>query len=89
MATSIVFVLFVLAGFAILWIACARSAQRTIERFNERFPAISDAVYLARCSPGTDPQIALRVRGILAESLGVEEQRIYPSARLMKDLDAI
>jgi len=88
MATSAVLVV-VLVGFALLGIACARSAIRTIERFNERFPVLSDAEYLARCSPGTDPDIALRVRRTLAEAFGVEEERIYPSARLIKDLDAV
>lgn len=57
-------------------------------RFHERFPPISDAEYLARCKPGTDPEVALKVRRIVAGSLGVEYERIYPSSRFVEDLGA-
>jgi hypothetical protein len=62
-------------------------AKRWQESFNSRFPAISDAEFIARCSPGTDPEVALRVRRVLAESFNVECERIYPSSRLAADLD--
>ncbi len=60
--------------------------QRT--RFDERFPPISDAEYVARCRPKTNVHAALKVRRILSESLGVEYERIYPSSRLIEDLGA-
>jgi hypothetical protein len=60
--------------------------QRRRAAFVERFPPISDAEYLARCSPGTDPVVALRVRALLSECLCVEYERVYPSSRLIPDL---
>lgn len=56
--------------------------------FRERFPPISDEEFLARCSPGTEPWIALKVRRILSEALAVEYERIYPTSRLQTDLGA-
>jgi hypothetical protein len=52
----------------------------------ERFPPISDEEFLARCSPGTDPEIALKVRRIIADSLGIEYERIHPSMRFVEDI---
>ena len=54
--------------------------------FNERFPPISDEEFLALCRPGTNPVIALKVRKIVADSSGVEYERIYPSTRFVEDL---
>lgn len=62
--------------------------RRQTRIFNERFPPISDEEFLARCTPGTNPYIALKVRRVLSESLGVEYERIYPSSRLAEDLGA-
>jgi hypothetical protein len=64
---------------------CERRKRAVME---ERFPPISDAEFVARCSPGTDPAVALKVRRILADCLCVEYDRIYPSARLVEDLGA-
>ncbi len=56
--------------------------------FEERFPPISDAEFLARCSPGTDHGVALKVRRILSDIYGVEYERVYPSSRLVDDPEA-
>jgi hypothetical protein len=56
--------------------------------FAEKFPPISDAEFLARCRPGTDPAVALKVRRIIAEHLAVEYERVYPSSRFVDDLGA-
>jgi hypothetical protein len=61
-------------------------AARHAKAFNEKYPPISDEEFLARCTPGTNPCIALRVRRVLSESLGVEYERIYPESRLVEDL---
>jgi hypothetical protein len=63
-------------------------ATRKHDRFLERIPPISEAEFAALCRPGTDPDIALRVRRVLAESLAVDMERIYPSSRLLADLGA-
>jgi hypothetical protein len=65
----------------------AWAARRRAE-FEERFPPLSDAEFVALCAPGIDPFVALRVRQVLAECLGVEYERIYPSSRLQEDLGA-
>jgi hypothetical protein len=56
--------------------------------FEGRFPPISDAEFLARCPPGTSPEVALKVRKIVAEYFGVEYERVHPSARFIEDLGA-
>lgn len=52
-----------------------------------KFPPISDEEFLAKCDLGTNPKIALKVRRILADSLGLEYETIHPNASLVKDLD--
>jgi hypothetical protein len=69
-------------------VVCAISAKRRSESFRERFSAISDAEFMARCTPGTDPKVALRVRRIVADCLGVDYERVYPSSRFVEDLGA-
>lgn len=46
---------------------------------------ISDQEFLDACSV-KDPDIALRVRKILSDCSGVDEQFIHPSDRLVQDL---
>jgi hypothetical protein len=62
--------------------------RRNQEAFEARFPPISDAEFVARCTPGTRPEVALKVRRIVADTLGVEYERIYPSSRFVEDLGA-
>lgn len=38
--------------------------------------------------PGTNREIALKVRKIVADQLGVEYERIYPSSSFVNDLGA-
>ena len=56
--------------------------------FKERFPPISDEEFLAGCAPGTDPDVALKVRRIVAKHFGVEYECVYPSATFIGDLGA-
>ncbi len=58
------------------------------ESFESRFPPISDEEFLARCGPGTDPEIALGVRRIVSEKLCIEYERIHPDASFIDDLGA-
>jgi hypothetical protein len=69
---------------ALIMIVAARQRQA----FEEQFPPISDEEFVARCRPGTNPQIALKVRAIVADQLGVEYARIYPSSSFVEDLGA-
>jgi hypothetical protein len=63
----------------------SRRQQREFER---RFPPISDEEFMARCAPGTRPEVALKVRRIVAEQMGVEYERVDPSTHFVNDLGA-
>jgi hypothetical protein len=78
----------ILAGIVLVVIVCLVHARRQRESFQQRFPPISDAEFVARCGPNTNPKIALRVRRIVADQLGVEYDRIHPSSRFVDDLGA-
>ena len=60
--------------------------KRRKAAFEERFPPISDAEFMERCPAGTSPAVALKVRRIVADQLGVEYERIYPTSSLVADL---
>jgi hypothetical protein len=62
--------------------------KRHRQTFNEHFPPLSDGAFLARCTPGTNPRVALKVRRIVADSLGVNYEQVYPSSRFVEDLGA-
>lgn len=73
-----------LAGAAIVvFFAAARRAS-----LEERFPPISDAEFLARCKPGTDPSVALKVREMVAEHFAIEYARVHPAMTFIEDLGA-
>ena len=74
-------VLAVLLG-GIVWAAGWRAA------FEERFPPNSDAEFLARCRPGADPAVALKVRRMVAEYFAIEYERVHPSMTFIEDLGA-
>jgi lambda repressor-like predicted transcriptional regulator len=40
---------------------------------------------MAQCTPGADPVVALKVRRIIADSIGVAYERIHPSTRFTDD----
>ena len=63
-------------------------ARRDRVNFKEKFPPISDDEFMARCSPGTRPEVALKVRRIVADHLAVKYEQIYPSMRFIEDIGA-
>jgi hypothetical protein len=65
--------------------ACERRRDRL---FKERFPPMTDEEFVRECGPGTNPQIALRVRRIVADQLGVDYERVHPSSSFANDLMA-
>ncbi len=71
----------------VVMIVCTVCEKRRQAAFQEQFPPISDAEFIALCGPGTDPVVALKVRRILSDCLCVEYERIHPSASL-NDLGA-
>lgn len=64
----------------------AMVAARNRASFEERFPPISDAEFLARCSPGVDPKVALKIRRIVAGYFDIPYERVHPSMRIIDDL---
>ena len=78
--------LVVAAGGVVIGVLARLVRQRPAGR--ESFPPISDAEFLARCSPGTRPEVALKVRRIVADTLGVEYERVHPSGRFVEDFAA-
>jgi hypothetical protein len=81
-------VLFWVSGSILVILVCVLVDRRARKAFEKQFPPISDAEFLARCTPGVSPDVALKVRRIFAESLCVEYACIYPSSRLIEDLGA-
>lgn len=73
----ILLVLFVIAVFSM--------AQS--KRWYEKWPAIDDEEFLARCPAGTNREVALKVRRIVAEQTGVEYEHVYPEQSFVDDLD--
>lgn len=55
---------------------------------SQKFLPISDDEFLARCKPGTDPEVALKVRAIISEQLGIPANEIHPEHRFIEDLGA-
>jgi hypothetical protein len=78
---------FLLLPLAVL-IACLADAKRDRRDFSQQFPPISDEEFLARCAPGTSPEVALKVRRIVSEMLAVEYEQVRPSTRFIEDLGA-
>jgi hypothetical protein len=64
-------------------LVCGVTSRR---RFESRFPPISDDEFVELCGPGTNREIALRVRRIVSDQLGVDYDRIHPSSSFVNDL---
>lgn len=81
-------ILFGVAVFLAVVLVGILAAKHRRAAFEERFPPISDAEFLARCPPGTTPEVAFKVRRIVAAHFAVEYERVYPSTSFIEDLGA-
>lgn len=88
MGTDVLVVVAGAVGLLCAVLVGAAAAARARAAFERRFPPISDAEYLARCAPGTDPAVALKVRKFVADHFGIEYDRVCPTMRFVKDLGA-
>ena len=70
----------------VIVVVCAFATKWHREAIEENFPPISDAEFVARCRPGTDPEVALKVRRIVAEHFGIPYERVHPSMSFIEDL---
>jgi hypothetical protein len=84
---SMILTILQVSAVVIVLVICLVSARRRQTEFLERFPPMSDAEFVARCSSGTSPEIALKVRRIVADALSVDYERIHPSSRFVEDLE--
>jgi hypothetical protein len=87
---AVYFLLATCAGLIVLvMIDYAIRALRNQQKWwDEHYPPISDAEFLAMCAPGTNPEVALKVRRIVADNLGVSYERVHPSIRFTEDIGA-
>ncbi len=86
--TSFVFcVAYLLVGVLICVVLTMRD-HAAFAAFKERFPPISDAEFLARCRPGVNREVALKVRRIVAEYFAIEYERVHPSMTFIEDIGA-
>ena len=86
-AVSIALPVFLVVAYILVSLGVREQRQRQAA-FEKQFPPISDTEFMSLCPPGTKPTIALKVRRIFADQLGVEYERIYPSSRIVEDLGA-
>ena len=56
---------------------------RAVQQYLDAHPPMSDEEFLSQCSPGVSPEIALRVRAIVSESLGIDYERVYPHTNVV------
>jgi hypothetical protein len=49
---------------------------------------ISDEEFVRLCGPGTNPDVALRVRRVVARVLGLESKYMRPTDRFVEDYGA-
>lgn len=52
----------------------------------KQWPPIDDDEFIRRCRPGVNREIALRVRQIVSEQLGIIYERVYPEQEFVRDL---
>ena len=84
--SNIVLAIAIAAVIAFCLLRVLRKAVFDREAFNELWQPITEEEFMAACPPGTDRAVALRVRAIVAEQLGVEYARLHPAMRFVEDL---
>ena len=77
-----------LSVLGILALVCVVAAVKIRRASEENVFPMSDAEFLARCPPGTSPEVALKVRRIVADTLAVKYELIHPSTRFVEDIAA-
>lgn len=75
----------IVAGVALAVLVGVVWALRARAAYEERFPPISDAVFLAGCRPGTAPVVALKVRRIVADHFAIEYARVSSASIWQKN----
>lgn len=86
--TLCLFVAFVLAATFVFEVYETSRRLAAVEASPTFGQTISDEEFLAACSPGVRPEVALKVRAIVSEQLDIPEHQIHPSHRFVEDLRA-
>ena len=86
-AERLTFFLIAVILFGIWWLLSGLESLDS-SRINSEYLPISDDEFMAKCDPGTSRDVALGVRRVISESLGVPYESIYPEHRLVEDLGA-
>ena len=81
------FAVFVVISVAFIITLCVLSVMHN-RALQNRFPPISDAEFLDRCSPGVSPEVALKVRQIVAKHFAIAYERVRPSMTFVEDIGA-
>jgi len=81
----IVFVLVIAVSIVTLMFILMQGTTMTA-KWKQRWPAISEEEFLAKCEPGVNRQRALKVRRIISEQLGIPYEHIHPDQRFIEDL---
>lgn len=85
---AVIFPLLVAVGVLLTCCLVSRfSHQEPKEPRRDMSRTVSDEEFLAACSV-KDPDVALRVRKVLADCLGLDEHEIHPEDRIVQDLGA-
>ena len=92
MISGILIIIFIVAiYFTMTWLENSGRGEKTgclYNHWNRKWPPISEDEFMERLPPGTNRSVALRVRTIVAEQLGVEYDQIYPEQNFVNDLGA-
>lgn len=81
--------LLIAAGAVITFMVCVCCSRQPIPvAVATSRPPLTDEQFLARCRPGTRPEVALKVRKIISEQLFIPVEQIYPEDRIVEDLGA-
>jgi hypothetical protein len=71
---------------AIGLIAAMISVLRQSFEMSKKWPPIDDDEFIRRCHPGVNRDVAIRVRQIVSEQLGVQYECVYPEQNFVDDL---
>jgi hypothetical protein len=86
---TIILTAFAIAGVFVLFaVLVGASTARHQANFEMKFSPITDDEFMARLPAGTNRDIALKVRRIVATQLAVEYDRLSPECRFVEDLGA-
>lgn len=92
MSTNNMFILGLIAFCAVIMLSCVveglRGSQAVSRPLGPRRPPCTDEMFISLLPPEVPPEVGLKVRAVLVDTLGVDPEEIYPDSRLVADLGA-